>query len=98
MKACNDDMELLASLICLVFGYVFVACVFWSICWQCGVLSVFLTYYLCEATCVLKDWFEAKNDEMTEIAIKVIRKVADETNDEEVANESENEDEQERIQ
>lgn len=99
LKDCNDDLELLACVICLVFGYVFIAAIFWcNIGWQCGVLSVFLTYCICEATCVLKDWFEAQNDEMAEIAVKVIRKVADETNDEEVANESEHEDEQEGVQ
>ncbi len=99
MKACNDDMELLASLICLLFGYVFIAVIFWcNIGWQCGVLSVFLTYRLCEATCVVKDWLDSQSEEMTEIAVKVIRKVADDTNDEEVDNESEHEDEQEGVQ
>ena len=80
LNDCSDDMELLACVICLVFCYVFVAAIFWcNIGWQCGVLSVFLTYCMCEATCVLKDWLEAHNDE-------------------EVANESENEDEQEGVQ
>lgn len=64
LKDCNDDMELLACVICLVFGYVFVAVIFWcNIGWQCGVLSVFLTYCLSEATCVLKDWLEAQYDD-----------------------------------
>ena len=81
LKDCNDDMELLACVICLVFGYVFVAAIFWcNIGWQCGVLSVFLTYCLSEATCVLKDWLEAHDD------------------DDDVANESENEDEQDGVQ
>lgn len=61
LKACNDDVELLSCVICLVFGYVFVAAIFWcNIGWQCGVLSVFLSFGLCEAACYLKEWIDAK--------------------------------------
>lgn len=61
LNACNDNVELLACVICLVFCYLFIALIFWSnINWQCGVLSVFLSFGLCEAACYLNEWMEAK--------------------------------------
>lgn len=63
LRGCDDSMELLACVIGIVFGYAFIAAIFFNFHWMCGMMSFYLTTSLLKAAQIVVDWLEKHNND-----------------------------------
>lgn len=58
LRGCSTSMEMIACLIGIVLGYIFIAMVFFDIHWMCGVMSVFVTTSLINGAAYIARWID----------------------------------------